>query len=282
MYMKLLDQLFSKRQLNASYLRTIKQNNLVIYAKFIKMNIWIKLKAFVKSLIPPLIFNKLGLQPVYLNTDRVNFGDLNRTEPLSAEFGYDRGGPVDRYYIENFLEKNKASVKGTVLEIGDNEYTLRFGEDRLEKSETLHVNDSNPQATYIGDLTYAPMIPDDHLDCIILTQTLHLIYDHQKALETCYRILKKGGVLLMTSPGISQIDRDEWRDIWLWSFTQKSVVRMLSEFFEPKDIHTETYGNVMVATAFLYGLGLPEIEKAKMDVMDPHYQVIISAIATKR
>jgi hypothetical protein len=37
----------------------------------------------------------------------------------------------------------------------------------------------------------------------------------------------------------------------------------------------------MVAAAFLYGLGLPEIKKAQMDVTDPHYQVIITACALK-
>jgi SAM-dependent methyltransferase len=208
-------------------------------------------------------------------------GDLNRTEPLSLEFGYDRGGPVDRYYIENFLEKNKEMIKGTVLEIGDNEYTMQFGGDRVTNSEILHVNADNPQATYVGDLTNAPMIPDDHFDCIILTQTLQLIYQPIKALETCHRILKKGGVLLLTVPGISQIDQDEWKDIWLWSFTQKSINLLLIDFFDKKNIQTQTYGNVLVATAFLYGMGLPEVEKSKLDIMDPHYQVIISASATK-
>ena len=35
----------------------------------------------------------------------VRFGDLRRTEPISREYGYDRGVPVDRYYIERFLAR---------------------------------------------------------------------------------------------------------------------------------------------------------------------------------
>ena len=34
----------------------------------------------------------------------VDFGDLRRTAPISRKFGVDRGLPVDRYYIERFLE----------------------------------------------------------------------------------------------------------------------------------------------------------------------------------
>ncbi len=77
------------------------------------------------------------------------------------------------------------------------------------------------------------------------------------------------------------MDQGEWRKYWLWSFTQTSITRLLSEIFPAENILVETYGNVLVATAFLYGIGLPEIKKEQMDDNDPHYQVIISASAVK-
>jgi hypothetical protein len=61
-------------------------------------------------------------------------GDLDRTTPFSTQFGYDRGGPLDRYYIENFLDENSFKVKGRALEIGDNEYTLKYGGDKLAQA----------------------------------------------------------------------------------------------------------------------------------------------------
>ncbi len=79
-----------------------------------------------------------------------------------------------------------------MLEIGDNEYTLKFGKSSVTKSEILHVKEKNPNATIIGDISYAPQISDNSFDCIVLTQTLHLIYDFKQALATCYRILKPG------------------------------------------------------------------------------------------
>ena len=84
---------------------------------------------------------------------RVSFGNLRRVTPISREFGFDRGLPVDRYYIENFLTHHADDIRGRVLEIGDNSYTRRFGGDHVTKSDVLHVVEGNPQATIVGDLT---------------------------------------------------------------------------------------------------------------------------------
>lgn len=212
----------------------------------------------------------------------IDFGDLLRTKPFSIEFGYDRGGPVDRYYIENFLSKERDSIKGSVLEIGDNEYTLMFGQENVAKSDILHVHADNPKATYVGDLANAPSLPDNHFDCIVLTQTLHLIYDFKAALSTCHRVLKPGGVLLLTVPGITHIDQGEWRETWYWSFTQKAMTVLIGETFSGGLSEVKSYGNVFAATAFLFGVGLPEVSKEMLDKYDPHYQVIITVKATKR
>jgi glycosyltransferase involved in cell wall biosynthesis len=212
---------------------------------------------------------------------KINTGDFERTTPFSYDFGFDRGGAIDRYYIEKFLAENQLSVKGRVLEIGDNEYTLRYGKERIQRSDILHVDDSNPNATFVGDISNAPHIPSDTFDCIILTQTLHLIYDFKGALATCYRILKPGGSLLLTVPGISHVDHGKWREYWLWSFTDTSIKRVLEETFTMSDVEIKTYGNVYAAAAFLYGMGLPEFKRENLEKKDPSYQVIISAKATK-
>ncbi|HEY8583155.1 MAG TPA: hypothetical protein VIL49_09400, partial [Capillimicrobium sp.] len=47
------------------------------------------------------------------------FAGLWRRTPLSEAGGYDRGRPVDRVYIERFLDAHRADVRGTVLEVGD-------------------------------------------------------------------------------------------------------------------------------------------------------------------
>lgn len=228
-----------------------------------------------------------SLRSLFSETDsppavgKVKFGDFERHTPFSTQFGYDRGGPVDRYYIENFLGQAAPLVKGRVLEIGDNAYTLHYGGDQVTQSDILHVDDSNPQATLVGDISNAPHIPDNTFDCIILTQTLHLIYHFKEALHTCFRILKPGGTLLLTVPGITPIDHGEWKETWYWSFTDKSMKRLLEETFPGGDLEVYPFGNVFAATAFLYGLGLPEVPGDHLDYNDFQYQVIITVKATK-
>lgn len=52
--------------------------------------------------------------------------------PMCRDFGITRGTPIDRKYIEQFLEKYREDIKGEVLEIADNTYTLKYGEDRIK------------------------------------------------------------------------------------------------------------------------------------------------------
>ena len=124
---------------------------------------------------------------------RLGFGDLRRTTPVSSVFGYDRGNPVDRHYIEAFLEANRADVRGRVLEIGDSAYTRQFGGDRVERSDVLNRYEGHPETTFVGDLCDGANLPSDAFDCIVLTQTLHLLFDMPKAVATLWRVLKPGG-----------------------------------------------------------------------------------------
>src|SRR5690349_7497374 len=93
----------------------------------------------------------------------VRFGDLRRTRPIAADFGYGRGGPVDRYYIEAFLERHRLDVRGRVLEVGDATYTHRFGAPRVTRADVLHV-DPGADAEFVGDLADGSFLPDAAFD----------------------------------------------------------------------------------------------------------------------
>jgi len=272
-------------KISKSELNTLWHHHKPRYIKLIIQNPVMAFKSSVKKIIPDFIlriFYKAGLYKNFIPAPgKINMGDFNRTTPYSHQFGYDRGGPVDRYYIENFLQKQAHHIHGRVLEIGDNEYTLKYGGSKVEKSDVLHIEEGNAKATFVGDLSNAPQLPDNSFDCIVLTQTLHLIYEYKEALRTCYRVLKPGGVLLITVPGISHIDQGEWKKIWLWSFTESSITKLLEDTFPGAERSVEIFGNVLVATAFLYGIGLPELKKEQMDQVDEHYQVIITVSAIK-
>jgi SAM-dependent methyltransferase len=212
----------------------------------------------------------------------VKLGDFARTAPISDSFGFDRGKPIDRYYIENFLGKSADDIRGRVLEIGDNDYTVRFGGSKVDMSDVLHVDARNPHATIVGDLSKSGILPSDAFDCIVLTQTLHLIFDMRKALAELARSLKPGGTLLITVPGITRVDRGEWGYTWYWSLTDLALAQLLAEFFDEKDVLVETFGNVFAAVCFLQGLALSEVSTSKLDVVDSSFPVIVTAKVVKR
>jgi len=238
------------------------------------------LKATLKRHLPTFmkrLANRLNLYSEFIPAQgKIIWGDFKSVKPFSNDFGYNRGGPVDRYYIENFLEAESAAIKGNVLEIADNAYTLKYGGDKVTKSDVLHVNEGAPGATYIADLSKADNLPSDHFDCIILTQTLQFIFDYTSALKHCYRMLKKEGILLVTVPGISPIEGGEWRKNWLWSFNEASMNRVFSELFPVNSFTVQAFGNIYAAISFLHGVGIAETDKSKLDIRDTSYDVVIT------
>jgi SAM-dependent methyltransferase len=133
-------------------------------------------------------------------------------------------------------------------------------------------------ATFVADLTDGEGIPDDTFDCVVLTQTLHVIYDVRRAIATIRRILKPGGVVLATAPGISKVDSN---CPWYWSFTTASARRLFHEVFPAACVEIDAFGNVLAATAFLQGLAVSELTGAELDSYDEEFPVTICIRATK-
>lgn len=213
----------------------------------------------------------------------LRFLPLRSTRPVSAVFGYDRGGQrVGRYFIEKFLAENAADIHGRVLEIADNDYTRKFGGTRVAVSDVLHAVPGNPEATIVSDLTKGEGIADNTFDCIIFIQTLQFIYDIDAVVSVLHRILKPGGVVLVSASGISQMSRydmDRWGDFW--RFTTLSAQRLFEEHFRNGTVKVKSWGNVLTAFAVLQGLTIEELTTAELACTDPDYQVMITIRATK-
>jgi glycosyltransferase involved in cell wall biosynthesis/SAM-dependent methyltransferase len=208
---------------------------------------------------------------------KVRMGHLRRIHPISGCFGFDRGRPVDRHYIEGFLARHADDVRGRVLEIGDDSYTRAFGGDRVSTADVLHVIPDFPGATFTGSLEDEGVLPEAAFDCIVLTQTLHIIYDIRAALASVASALRPGGVLLATVPGISQVDRDDWGSTWSWAITPYAFRRLLTDAFPDARIEVAGHGNVLAATAFLHGLADRELRPAELAHNDPAYPLLVTA-----
>ena len=200
-------------------------------------------------------------------------------------FGVARGEPIDRFYIASFLAKYQDSIRGRGAEIESDEYAKRFGGGRVEHCEVLDLNDQNEQRTVKIDLTKTADAPENEFDCIICTQTLLVIEDYCAAIRSLHKMLKPGGVALVTVPGICQVVRggmiggvgEDW-----WRFTGLSASKVFSEVFSPENVVVRTYGNVLAATAFLHGLVQEELTQEELEYNDPDYELTIGVRATKQ
>lgn len=210
----------------------------------------------------------------------VDFGDFANIKPLSAGFGYRRGLPVDRLYIEDFLAANAAAITGRVLEVGDAAYSSRLGRD-VSAQDVLNLRSDNPATTIVGDLSQAGVLPAGAYDCQVITQTLHLIYDLEAAVRQLHAALKPGGTVLATVPGISPIDPGEWGATWYWSLTEASARRLFDDVFGAGNVEIAVQGNAFAATSFLQGVSVEDLEEDWLRERDPSYPVVIAIRARK-
>jgi SAM-dependent methyltransferase len=188
---------------------------------------------------------------------------------------------VDRRYIEQFLAQHSHDIRGRVLEIGDNAYTMRFGADQVEISDVFNRFPGAAHSTFTGDLAAGGGLPRDEFDCIIVTQTLQLIFEVNLAVRALWRALRPGGVLLVTVPWVSPMDRSEWVESWYWSFSPAALRRLLEAHFDISRVVATSYGNVLSATAFMYGLAEHELTPAELDANDAFCPVLVAARAQK-
>ena len=212
---------------------------------------------------------------------KVNWHNLRSLKPISKVFALDRGTPIDRVYIEDFLEKNKQYVNGVVCEISNNLYSKKYS-NNVSKFEVLHNTDGNSQATIIGDLTDVSSLPKGNIDCFILTQTLNFIYDFKQAIKGIYYMLNEGGLALVTVAGISQISRydmERWGDFY--RFTDLSMKRAFEDIFGKGNVEVKSYGNILTSVAFLQGISAEELTKKEIFHQDDDYQVTITIMARK-
>jgi SAM-dependent methyltransferase len=195
-------------------------------------------------------------------------------EPVSRQFGFDRGKPIDRWYIERFLDRHRADVRGAVLEVAESTYTEWYGDGDVTRSDVLH-HTGNDESTVVGDLTTGDGLGAGTYDCFICTQTLPFIYDVHAAVTGMARVLKPGGVLLATVPGMSQVSRDDKRD-WgdWWRFTSDGTRRLFEEEFG--EVEVEAHGNVLSAAAFLYAYAAEELAECELARRDADYELLIT------
>lgn len=200
-------------------------------------------------------------------------------EPLSDRYGFERGTPLDRRYIEAFLHERRGGIRGSVLEVQDDSYTARFGGDRVRESTVVDVDRSNRRATLIADLEQPDSLSSATYDCIILTQTLHLLRRPGRCIENCYRALRPAGVVLATAPSLSRVS-PSYPDADYWRFTPAGMAELFATHWEG-DFTVHALGNLRTCIGFLLGEVVEELADADFDRHDPRFPLTVAVEAHK-
>jgi SAM-dependent methyltransferase len=206
------------------------------------------------------------------------WGNLRRTEPLSTEFGFDRGTPIDRYYVDDFLGRHRAVITGRVLEIQGSGYTRRFGHD-LIACDTLDIN-PRFAATYTCDLAHAEhVVPDNAYDCFLLPNTFQHLRDIDRALANARRIVRPGGAIVVTAAAFMPLipDGPDY-----WRITADGWCELTARHWPADEVAIVAYGNCLAAIAAMHGIAVEEVTPAELDVRDPRYPVLVGIMCRKR
>jgi len=206
------------------------------------------------------------------------WGNLRRTAPFSTSFGFDRGTPVDRYYLHRFLEAHRGSITGDVLEIQSPGYTERYGRD-VRRAHTVDI-DPRFGPTYRVDLARSRgVIPDAAYDCVLLPNTLSLLRDVEPCLAQVLRIVRPGGSILASTSVFVPLVSDA-PDYWRMSLAGWTEV--LGRIWGDAEVDLEAHGNCLAAVAAMLGLAAEELSEEELDVEDPRYPVLITVRARRR
>jgi hypothetical protein len=212
---------------------------------------------------------------------RPRWGNLRRLEPFSGYYGFERGTPVDRFYIERFLRAHAGDIRGAVLEVGNARYAYAFPDSSPDEVEIVDNDSSNSDATIVADLAEPGSLPEARFECFILTQTLQLVGRLEGALENAWQSLVGGGVLLITMPGITRADPEHVASD-RWRVTAAGLDTLLARTCPDGRRDVEGHGNLIAAIAFLIGLGAEELEESELTVADPHFSVVVCARVQKQ
>lgn len=201
--------------------------------------------------------------------------------PVSRVFGFDRGKPVDRHYIERFLSAGRSVIRGQVMEVAEITYTQRYASGVVEPWVLAYQGEPG-EGRVIGDLTVPTSLPSATMDAFICTQTLNFIYDVHAAVRGLHQVLRPGGTALVTVAGLVQLSRydaDRWGDFW--RFTPDSARRIFADVFGTENVQVQVFGNSYAAAALLKGFATEECDTAQLDQLDPDFPVVIGISARK-
>ena len=237
-----------------------------------------------------LHFRKLLLQSKqklrrFLQPANLHLRDYDqRRYPLSSSMGFDRGHPIDRYYIHKFLRSNLPTNPCRVLEFGDSllSRSLMHRDSIVDTAIYRHnATGSFQEKKLLLDLATSESISlRNTYDIIICTQVLMCVPDPHQALVNLHSLLKPNGVLIGSissscSP-ISYYDYSRWGYYWTGTDQYLQKLFLLTSF---KAEVVQSFGSFYTARAFLDGLCSDDLDINLLSSHDPEYPIVTCFLA---
>lgn len=211
---------------------------------------------------------------------------LRRLEPIGN--GRQQGTPIVRYYWQEFLQRHRSVIGGTVLEIGTTDTVRRFGGIQVTSADAIDLSAHSPEVTVVADLSRADNVPGDQYDCFVNQFTMHLIYDAEAALYHSIRILKPGGVLLLNFSCTDYyfprgLDMGTGQPLFLYQwFTPIQVETWLRSLgLKQEDYSLEVYGNLFSRIAYQMNMPAEELTRHELEFSDPGHPLLICVRVVK-
>ena len=202
------------------------------------------------------------------------WGNLRRTRPFSDNFGFERGTPVDRFYLHRFLDQHRHLITGRVLEIQLPGYTNRYGHDLTATDSVDIAAGTYAGLTYLTDLAQSDqVIPDASYDCFLLPNTLCVMRDIEGCLRQALRVVKPGGVILATSAALVPLTGDSPD---YWHLSAAGWRELAARAWPGCEVRVEQHGNCLTATAAMLGLVLEELSPSELEYDDPRFPVLVT------
>ena len=128
------------------------------------------------------------------------------------------------------LKRWAATVTGDVLSIGsstDHDGAGNFYRYYFKQAQSYTTSEVRPGCDLVLDVRSMPTVPDECYDALFVSGVLEHVDDIWSAVRECYRIVKRGGVLLLGVPFCQPIHRAPHD---FWRFTEHALRYLLSAF----------------------------------------------------
>jgi hypothetical protein len=201
------------------------------------------------------------------------------TQFSNDHFGFDRGTPIDRYYVEKFFEKHRDVITGNILEIDRNMYAGQFGRNVLRVDSFDIEADPSCPPTFVCDLAHCEnVIPTEAYDCVLLPCTLSVLRELGPCLRNALRVVRPNGVILASCATFMPLNTE---NADYWHYSPAGWREFLPSVWPGCEIVVEGYGNCLAVVAASMGLVVEDVTPKELDYCDPILPVTTTVFCRK-